>query len=398
MNIAIFTDCYKPIKNGVVTSVSQLKEGLEKKGHNVFIITVEVPNYTENDENIYRMQSFKVGLGTEQRFGLFHQGAINRFLKKKNVQLIHTHTEFSIGYCGKWAAKKLRIPHIHTTHTMWEDYRHYILNGKLISKNLARKILKTFLNKISVIIAPSIKAKKYYQDLMPDIPIKVIPNGIDIQKFKSSKITQDEISQLRKEFNLRKNDKIIIFVGRIGKEKRVIELFDAIVPIIKSNPNVKMLFVGDGPQLSELSKKASELKLEKEFIFTGFVNWELVYRLYSISNIFVTASLSEVHPMTLIEASMCGLPIIARIDDSYLDLVKNGINGYLVNTDQEITVSVQRLLNDNKLLQMFSEESYNLSQKFTAENHVNKIEELYNKVLECFPNNMNCIKDFCESD
>ncbi|HOJ65280.1 MAG TPA: glycosyltransferase [Spirochaetota bacterium] len=397
MNIALFTDCYKPIKNGVVTSVLQLKDGLEEKGHNVFVITVEVPNYIEKDENIYRMQSFKVGLGTEQRFGLFHQGPINRFLLKKNIQLIHTHTEFSIGYCGKWAAKKLKIPHIHTTHTMWEDYRHYILNGKLISRNLARNILKAFLKRVFVIIAPSIKAKKYYQELVPDIPVKVIPNGIDIQKFKSSKITNDEISQLRKEFNLKKNDKILIFVGRIGKEKRVMELFDTIVPIIKSNPNVKMLFVGDGPQLPELMRKAKEANLEKEFIFTGFVNWELVYRLYSISSIFVTASLSEVHPMTLIEATMCGLPIITRRDDSYLDLVNNGVNGYLVDTDEEISSCIQKLLNDNKLLEMFSDESYNISQKFTAENHVNKVEALYNKVLECYPD-VNKIREFCELD
>ena len=140
MNIAIFTDCYKPIKNGVVTSISQLKDGLEKRGHEVIIITVDVPNYEEKDENIFRLPSIKAGFGsgTEQRFGIFNQGAINRFLKKKNIQLIHTHTEFPIGYCGKWAAKKLKIPHIHTTHTMWEDYTHYLMNGKLISKKLQK--------------------------------------------------------------------------------------------------------------------------------------------------------------------------------------------------------------------------------------------------------------------
>ena len=84
MNIAIFTDCYLPIKNGVVTSVLQLKEGLEKKGHNVLIITIEVPNYDETDKNIYRLPSIYSGLG-EQRFGIINQGAVNRFMKKKKI-------------------------------------------------------------------------------------------------------------------------------------------------------------------------------------------------------------------------------------------------------------------------------------------------------------------------
>ncbi len=388
MNIAIFTDCYKPIKNGVVTSISQLKDGLEKRGHKVIIITVDVPNYEEKDENIFRLPSIKAGFGTgtEQRFGIFNQGAINRFLKKKNIQLIHTHTEFSIGYCGKWAAKKLKIPHIHTTHTMWEDYTHYLMNGKLISKKLARKILSTYLKGVTSIIAPSIKAKNYYSQLVPHTHIEIIQNGIDEQKFKSSNITDNEILQLRKEFGLKKNDLILIFVGRIGREKRVMELLISLSPVIKSASNIKILFVGDGPQLEELKKKAVEMNLAKEVIFTGFVNWDIVYRLYSISDIFVTASLSEVHPMTLIEASMCRLAIVARKDDSYLDLVKDGVNGFLVENDEDITNKIELITKDENLLDSFRNESFLISKQFSSENHVARVEEFYQRVLETYPN------------
>src|SRR4030042_3558001 len=181
MNIAIFSDCYIPIINGVVTSILQLKEGLENKGHNVIIITSDVPNYKDKDNNIFRLPSVKAGLGTEQRFAFFNQGPINRFIKKKNIDIIHSHTEFTIGYSGKWAAKKLNIPHVHTTHTMWEEYNHYILNGRLVSKKMIRNILKTYLKKTDAFICPSIKAKKYYHDLMPNIPSVIIQNGIDIQ-------------------------------------------------------------------------------------------------------------------------------------------------------------------------------------------------------------------------
>jgi 1,2-diacylglycerol 3-alpha-glucosyltransferase len=393
MNIAIFTDCYLPIKNGVVTSVLQLKIGLEKKGHEVIIITSEVPLYEDKDNNVFRLPSVKAGLGTEQRFSFFNQGAINRFLKRKNIQIIHTHTEFSLGFGGRWAAKKLKIPHVHTLHTMWEEYKHYILNGRLLSVKMIRKILKSYLKNINALIAPSIKAKKYFKTLLPTIPCQIIHNGIDMQKFKSSKITKNEIIQLRKEFDLKKNDKLIIFVGRIGKEKRVKELLNSVTPVLKKNSNVKMIFVGEGPELKELVRLTTELHLTKQIVFTGFVNWELVYRLYTIADIFTTASLSEVHPMTLIEASMCGLAIIARKDDSYLDLVQNDINGYLVDTDKEISLKLKEVLNNKEKLKRFSEASLYISQSYTAENHVIKVENFYKKILELYPDRMHLLSE-----
>ncbi len=390
MNIALFTDCYTPIKNGVVTSIQQLKEGLEQKGHKVIVITVEVPGFSEKDQMVFRLPSFRaqLGKGTEQRVGLFNQSAINRYLKKENIDIIHTHTEFMIGYSGKWAARKLKVPHIHTTHTMWEEYRHYILNGKLISKGMARGIIKNFLKGVNLIISPSIKAKKYYKDLISKIPVKIVNNGINMQKFKSCPITNAEIMELRKEFKLKKSDKILIFVGRIGREKRVMELLNTIIPLIKKRNDLKMLFVGDGPLFDDLNKRALETGVAGSVIFTGFVNWEMVHTLYSISNMFVTGSLSEVQPMTLIEAAMCSLPLIARRDDSYLDLIKDGENGFLVDTDEEIAAKVEYLINNEEILARYSSASFIKSQSFTAQHHVNNAERVYEKAIEYYPDKL----------
>ena len=370
-------------KNGVVTSVLQLKEGLEKRGHKVMIITIEVPNYDETDPNIYRLPSIYSGLG-EQRFGIINQGVVNRFLKKKKIELVHTHTEFALGYCGKTVAKKLKIPHIHTTHTLWEEYRHYIFNGKLLSRKMVRKIISLFIKNVTLIIAPSVKAKRYNEEAFPEIPVKIINNGIDVSKFKAKNVTKDDINVLKKRYTISLAEKLLILVGRIGTENRVVELLNSVIPIIKKDNKVKIVFVGDGPALKELKSLTKEHNLEKNIIFTGFVSWDTVYILYSMSNVFVTLSLSEVHPMTLIEASMCGLPLVVRKDDSCLDLVDNGVNGYLNDTDQEFTKNLDNLLHDDYLLKKFSYASYEISKKFTAENHVDKVEKLYFKVLEDF--------------
>lgn len=398
MNIAIFSDAYIPVKNGVTTSVVQLKEGLEKKGHNVIVITVDVPDYEEKDPNVYRLPSINAsfGSGTDARLGfLFNYLPIIRFLKKKKIDIIHTHTEFTIALYGKRAAKKLKLPLVQSTHTMWEEYRHYILNGKIFTRGMVRKMMSTFMKNAYCLVCPSIKAEKYYKGLLPAISTVVINNGIDVDKFKSSVITESEIVSLRKTFDFKKNEKILLFVGRIGNEKRVLELFNIVVPILKENNQIKMIFTGAGPLTEHISDSAKRLKIEKQVIFTGFVNWDLVYRLYSISDLFVTASLSEVQPMTLIEASMCGLPMIVRRDDSYLDLVHDGKNGYVVDSDEEMTSKIRSLIYDDEKLKRFSEYSLQNSSKFTAENHVERMEKFYQEVLKTFPNKFDS-KSFME--
>jgi len=382
MKIAIFTDCYTPIKNGVVTSVKQLKEGLEKKGHLVVVVTVAVPNYEEKDPHILRIASIKLGLGTEQRIGLVQQKKINNFLKEHEIELIHTHTEFSLGFSGKAAAKKFKLPHVHTTHTMWEDYRHYVLNGMLLSPKIIKIGLKIFIKNVKAIIAPSIKAKNYWQKLTPHTLIEVIPNGIDLTKSKNKQLDENKITEMKASLGIKETNKILIFVGRIGQEKRIMELYNTLVPLLKENENLKLLLVGDGPLLAKLKEKTEKLGLVNQCIFTGFVDWETVQILYRVSNIFVTASLSEVHPMTIIEALFSHLPIIARKDESIFDLVANKVNGYLVDTDEELGQKVKELLSQPEFLADFAKASFKLAKNFTAVEHVNHVEKLYQRVLE----------------
>lgn len=394
MNIALFLDCWSPMKNGVITSAQQLKEGLEKKGHHVVIVTVQVEGYKSDDPNVMLIPLLPFDFGSKQGFGpaLVHQGSVNRFLKDHKVELIHVHTEFTLGYAGRNAALQLKLPRVSTTHTMWEQYTNYMFLLKF--KSLVRAFLKHYLKGTSVIVAPSIKAKKYYQkNVVPHAAFQLIPNGIDMQKFKQHHITDQDIADLRKHYGFTAEDHLLIFVGRIGPEKRVEELFKAVIPVLKKYSHVKIVFVGDGPSHAALVDSAASEGVSEKVVFTGFVDWTEVYKLYSIANMFVTASLSEVHPMTLIEGAMCGLPSIARRDDSYLDLIRPGQNGYLCDTDEEMTVRIDELLSDEGKLKVYSKNAYEISQIFTADNHVAKMEKLYKKVIECYPNKLEQLKD-----
>lgn len=393
MNIALFMDCFTPMKNGVITSAMQLKEGLEKKGHHVVIIAVRVDNYDAKSPDIMLVPMIPFDFGSKQGFGL---GLVSRkklvaFLKQHKVDLIHCHTEFGVGLAGKWAAKKLNLPRVTTTHTMWEMYSNY--NVLLKIKFIWRTFFRFFMKGTSVIVAPSMKAKKYDNMVVPGVPIQLVPNGIDMKKFKAQHLTKKDIEEVRKHYGLTASDHCLIFVGRVGPEKRVEELLDLVVPVMKKHAHVKMIYVGDGPAMASLKEKVKKTGLTKSVVFTGFVNWDEVYRLYSISDMFVTASLSEVHPMTMIEGAMCGLPCLSRRDDSYVDLIHEGENGYMADTDEELTARIEEVLTDAKKHKKFSDGSLKISQMFTADNHAKRMEKLYKKVIELYPNKLGALKN-----
>jgi 1,2-diacylglycerol 3-alpha-glucosyltransferase len=381
MNVGIFVDCYIPTKNGVVTSIVQLKEGLERRGHNAIVITVETPHHTEKDMNVYRFPSVPFNSDIEIRLGIANQARVNRIVRRERIDIIHTHTEFSIGWAAKRAARSFRLPLVHTAHTMYEHYSHYLFFGRLLSAKIIRKWLKLFLINYDALVCPSVKAQDYFRSFMPHIRTVVIGNGVSKTRFKPIPLTKEERTEARQALGIQPSDKVIIYVGRMANEKRAVELFKALTPLLWRYQHYKALFVGSGPSYRHMIEESKRCNLREQTVFTGYVKWEQMHRMYSISDVFATASLSEVHPVTLIEASICGLPIIARCDSSYVDLIQDGYNGYLVDSDRQIAERLSEILSDEAKLLQFSENGLTVADEFNADKHVDKLVSLYQQVL-----------------
>jgi len=381
MNVGIFADCYLPTLSGVATSVVQLKEGLEQRGHKAIVVTVDTPHYDVKDTTVYRFPSLPFNSDAGFRLGLVNQKSINRIIHQEQIDVIHTHTEFSVGWAAKRAARIMNLPLIHTAHTMYEAYRHYLFLGRLLSAKTIQAFLKLFLFNHDALVCPSAKAQDYFKSFLPYARTEVIGNGVCRTRFRPNPLTQEEQDRTRKILGIQSSDKVVIYVGRIAKEKRVLELLNALTPLLGTYPHYKALFVGCGPSYGHMVKTAEANGIRDRAIFTGHVNWERIHELYSIADLFVTASLSEVHPMTLIEASMCGLPIVARRDDGYAGLVQDDYNGYLADSDQQIAERSSETLSDELKLLRFSKNALILSEQFSAEKHVEKLEALYQQVL-----------------
>jgi 1,2-diacylglycerol 3-alpha-glucosyltransferase len=174
----------------------------------------------------------------------------------------------------------------------------------------------------------------------------------------------------------------MIFVGRIGPEKRVIELITLLIPYFKIDHALKIIIVGDGSDLETLKQLSLEHGLTNQIIFTGFILWNQVNQYYLISDLFITLSISEVMPMTMIEALLSGLAIACIKDDAYDIMMTHHVNGVTSQVDQEVVNQAVGLLSDPEKLQQFKQASLKLSKQFSSLIHGNKVLEYYQFVIE----------------
>ena len=379
MNIAFFTDTYLPDKNGVATSVSQLKSELEAMGHNIYIYTVKHADQKENEFRIMRWPSVTVMRNVpESRIAFTNPATIAAYLIRDQVDIVHTHSEFSLGLTGRFVSKMLNIPHVHTVHTMWADYRHYILNGRMLSNRQIGSLFRAFVRPCTAIVAPSNKAFFYLKSI--GIHPYHVNNGLSIEEF-INRCSSEKQQAIKEKLGLTSEDFTILFVGRISDEKRVLELYDVISAAMKQQNNIKAIFIGRGDKAGVIEEKIKKNNQEGRFILTGTMPYEEIANYYAVCQAYCTVSTSEVQPMTVIEAMTMALPIVVHRDHAFDNLIEHGKNGYIGENDDEVRDYLIQLAANPEQAHTMGHQSQILSEHFTSEIQAKNMLKLYNKVV-----------------
>lgn len=346
MNIGIFTDTYLPQINGVVSSIVTLEEQLKKQGHNVYIFTISHPKANDQKPYVYRIPSLPFVFLKDHRVGIIYSQKLVNRVKKLKLDIILSQTEFSLGFLAKLISKKINVPIVHTYHTMYEEYMHYISKGVEFSPELARKYSKMFCNSVDGVVAPTNKTKDLLLSYGVKKPIEVIPTGINFTPFSPSRYTKNEVESLKEQFNLPLDSPTVLFVGRIAKEKSIDFVLEAFPAVVKRIPNAKFFIVGDGPETNHLREMVKELGLEDAVIFAGLQPWATIGKFYQLGDVFVSASVSETQGLTFAEAMAAGLPVVAKHDESIEELVQDDYNGKKFGTKEELSEALITLLED----------------------------------------------------
>lgn len=335
MKIGFFTDTYFPQVSGVATSIKTLKEELEKNGHEVYIFTTTDPNADKLEKDVIRMPSVPFVSFKDRRVVVRGMWYAYLVAKELELELIHTHTEFGAGILGKMVAKKLKIPLIHTYHTMYEDYLHYIAKGKVLRQSHVKYLSRLFANHTTGVVCPSERVIDTLRGYGVVTPLRVIPTGIDIEKFKRADITNKDIEKLRQSLHIEKDQLMILSLSRISYEKNIQALVYGLPQIIKAYPNARMVIVGKGPYLEELQELITTLDLSEYVQFTGEVANDDVALYYKAADFFVSASTSETQGLTYTEAMAAGTPCVVE-GNAYLNRLFDHLSlGRTFETDQD---------------------------------------------------------------
>ncbi|MBW9152432.1 glycosyltransferase family 4 protein [Clostridium estertheticum] len=381
MNIGIFTDAYYPQVSGVVTSTMILRNELIRLGHSVTIVTVTHPG-VEEKEGIIRLPSLPFFLLPSQRVGIIYSHKSMNKIKKLDLDIIHTQTEFSIGIFGRIVARRLGIPVVHTYHTMYEDYIHYVSSGIMLkpASQLAKKVSKLYCRDCSAIIVPTQKVKDALQQYGLRRHIDVIPTGVNIEPFRKSNFDEELINDEKKSFGINETQPVVLYIGRIAKEKSIDVIINSMNELIRKIPNCKLLLVGDGPERENLETLAKHLGIEKSVVFAGEKPWSEIGKYYQMGDVFVGASLTETQGLTFAEAMAAQIPVVAKYDKNLDGIIKDRINGRVFYKDEDLAKILSEVLINKEEHDLMVKNAYDgiepLSSKCFGEN----VEKIYMEV------------------
>lgn len=402
MKIAMFTDAYYPRINGVSVSVKSYAEALTELGHEVCIVCCDYHNpndpdttpqikesdYTSENVKILRILSHHIFCSEEDRLARISQWkTVKHEMDKFKPDIIHINSEFLIGYYGLTYGRFRYVPIIYTFHTLWEDYVEGYIHFMPISasKKIAQKLIKLYLKKADEIICPTQRIADVVKDYKITRPTDILPTGIPNSVTSITKERQDAFKTdfFSKDFPQLQGKRILLYVGRVVKEKNLDFLFPVLKEVQKEIPDTALLIVGGGPELEPLQERTKKAGLDKDVFYTNYVPRENLACYYTLADVFVFPSVTETQGLVTIEAMMSGLPVVAIGEMGTVDVMQGDNGGFMVsNNTRDFSDKVIKLLTDKELHQKKSEDAKIWGNKWDISVLTESLVNYYKKAIE----------------
>lgn len=389
MRIAIFTETYLPQINGVVTHIKILKEGLEALGHTVLIVTADAKAHRHYiEDGVLHCPAHTLKRIYNMCLASPVSSARLHYLREFNPDIIHLHTEFSVGLSGLAIAKILKVPVVYTLHTMYDDYIYYIAPKPLVplTRKLSHHYFRIFPQHTNVVTGPSKKCQEYTTEIGSDKKVEVIPNPVELDAFHPSTSTQEQRNEIRNKLGIPLDATVACFVGRLGREKSVDVLLRFWAQEMKPEDNMRLMIVGDGPEKEPLEQLAKELKITDTVVFTGKVVHDELPPYIHTCDIYVTASLSDTNSISMLEGMAGGLPVLQLYDELNADQVKDGVNGYMFRDAKEMGQRLRQIRDmDPEQLQALKSSVIQSVKNSGAQTLANYIQTIYYNIYKTQP-------------
>lgn len=341
MRIGMMTDMYKPYISGVTNYVVLNKKWLEAQGHKVFVFTFGNEEYEDDELNVVRSPGIPLSV-RDIDVSLSFRYSRPAQQKLHSMDVVHVHHPFLSGPLALRYCRPHSIPIIYTNHTRLDLYAHHYLPSLVpdaVGETFLRAYMPNFCARCDVVISPSAGLAEVLRGLGVNSPVHVIPNGIDLAPFEHVQPVT------RAEAGLPEEALVLMYVGRLSAEKNLTFLLRAFFGVAAAYPDVVLALVGGGVEAENLKDQADHSGFGDRVKFLGKVDYEKVPAYLPLGDIFVTASVTEVHPFSLIEAMASGLPALGITSPGIADTIVDGVNGLLSSLDlAAFTAKLMRLV------------------------------------------------------
>ena len=389
MNIAIFTDTFTPQINGIVTSINIFRKELTNMGHNVYVVAPKVNGYCDKTDNIFRYFSMSYMFQPQYKIA-FPYSLTAAKLSDLKLDIIHAQTPFSMGLLALYLAKKRQVPLVYTHHTFFDGYVHYVpFNRKLLQK-LSVLGSRTYCNHCTLVVTPSQPIKGLLVEYGVTEKIVVLPTGIDLESFTNNKLNNNT----RQRYGISKSTKLLLYTGRIGKEKNLDFLLKSFRIIANRVSDVHLMLVGDGPLKHELIGLANELEIASKLTFAGYLPRAEVIDCYVSADLFVFSSMTETQGLVLLEAMAAGTPVVAVDALGVSTSIKNGEGGYLCEPSEEMFANkVCELLSNDSLRREKAVQAKLSAEELSSVKMAKRLIDCYSEAQDLFKSKANRISD-----
>ena len=326
MKIAMMVDSHYPVKDGVVEAIDILRKGLEERGHEVLLIAPN-PGKQNRLEGVHYISAKKFSVIDNYYLPIFPSGSIFK-LKEEEIDVINVHGFAFMAVRGLASGKLLKKPVILTFHTpVWDFIGDYSPLDPGLTLNVGWTYFRSIFKRADITVAqtPSIAKELIRNGVESDI--RVIPTGIDIERFRPG----IDGTEIRKRYGI-EGKKVVIHVGRLCLEKRLEILIEA---FSKTDENVVLMIVGKGALDAVLKEQVRSLGLTERVVFTGFVSEEELAMHYAAADMAASSSIHEAQCLAIMNAMACGLPVVCPNGKAFVDFIETGVNGFLYEATPE---------------------------------------------------------------
>lgn len=394
MNIAFFSDTYDPQINGVSHAVRDLATALAEAGHGVMILstmsdgakraeTIRTPSGATL--SIHRLRAVELPVYSRQQFTIPGIHPSMYWIWRFKPDVIHVVTPFGVGWEGVWIAKTLGLPVIGTHHTFYGDYTGHVGLEYSWIRPLTLKYVATFFNRCDAVTSPSESLAIELRETGVKPTVTVIPNIVNLSPMRQPR----DREALKSQFS--QAPFAMVYMGRLSYEKSLEQSIRAMILVMervekegRPRSDVSAMIIGDGPERQAAEQIVTDAGRSEQFRFTGVLRGAELYDAVAANTVFISASITENQPISMIEAMALGLPVVGVRAKGVPEIVIPRKTGMLAesNDPSAIAEQVLSLYRDPDLLRACEQHVRSYVERFTAKNILPTVVDLYHHVMQ----------------